>query len=432
MSHPLIARSFDVCEDAMKSAGLRPTQIDNVILVGGSTRIPLIQRMVADYFGREPLVTHDPDLVVARGAALQAAALTVETRRAALGKVALKKVAQRVPDRPPVATDFDEGLTSVAGRPIVPPPVARGAKPKKATLQGRAPIAAVAPPPVDRSSASTVDPLDDMPTGGSIRLDPDDLEQMATGTTSLEDMPTGLSGEFASVAADQVPTDAPGRSDSELDDLQTLTVSDFSFFEDQPTASADASNLIPDTGADAFGHLEPSAPSMAARAPGLPEPADDDALENLSTLAGDLPMPQQPSTPLLLDVTPLSLGVETVDGYCEHIIGRNSAIPAEQRKMFTTARDNQQAVQLRICQGEGRRLRDNQVLGEVVLEGLRPAARGKIELEVTFIIDADGMLQVRAKDLETSREQAISIRLIGEVAEDEIQQLQERQEAMLG
>jgi molecular chaperone DnaK len=68
MCQPLVARSFDVCEDAMKAAGLRPTQLDNVILVGGSTRIPLLQRMVAEYFGRKPLINIDPDLVVAQGA----------------------------------------------------------------------------------------------------------------------------------------------------------------------------------------------------------------------------------------------------------------------------------------------------------------------------------------------------------------------------
>lgn len=430
MSHPLIARSFDVCEDAMKAAGLRPTQVDNVILVGGSTRIPLIQRMVADYFGREPLVTHDPDLVVARGAALQAAALTADAPRAPLAKVSLKKVAKPATglDRPTFEGDFDEEVTSIAGRPFVPPPVAGGAK-RKATLQGQAPIP---PPPPSVATGARAkararlseDPLDHMPTGSSARLDLDALDQMPTGTSltfeeeAFEDMQTSTSAQFEAVARDQIPTDAPVRRDSEpLEELDTLTVSDFNFFEDQPTATADAADALPDI------RIETSKPS---------DDDDGDALENLSTLAGDLPMPQQPAMPLLLDVTPLSLGVETVDGYCEHIIGRNSAIPAEQRKMFTTARDNQDAVRLRICQGEARRLKENQVLGEVVLEGLRPAARGKIQLEVTFIIDADGMLRVKAKDLETGREQAISIKLIGEVAEEEIAQMQERHAALLG
>src|SRR5690606_15436274 len=87
---PYVARAFDVCEDAMRVAGIRPTQLDNVVLVGGSTRVPLVRSMVAEYFGREPLAHIHPDLVVARGAALQAAALTPDAKP--LAKVALKKI----------------------------------------------------------------------------------------------------------------------------------------------------------------------------------------------------------------------------------------------------------------------------------------------------------------------------------------------------
>ena len=143
-------------------------------------------------------------------------------------------------------------------------------------------------------------------------------------------------------------------------------------------------------------------------------------------------MPEGPQAPLLLDVTPLSLGVETVDGYCEHIIRRNSAIPAGQTKMFTTARDRQEVVIVRICQGEDRQISRNQLLGEVVLEGLRPAARGKVQIAVRFMIDADGTLQVRAQDVGTGQQQQIAIKLIGELPEDEIEQLTKRHEAKFG
>ena len=143
-------------------------------------------------------------------------------------------------------------------------------------------------------------------------------------------------------------------------------------------------------------------------------------------------MVEGPQPPLLLDVTPLSLGVETVDGYCEHIIRRNSAIPAGQTKMFTTARDRQEAVIVRICQGEDRQISGNQLLGEVVLDGLRPAARGKVQIAVRFMIDADGTLQVRAQDVGTGQQQQIAIKLIGELDDDEIEQLTKRHEAKLG
>jgi molecular chaperone DnaK len=96
LARPLIGRAFDVCNDAMRVANVAPTQLDNVILVGGSTRIPLVRAMVAEYFGREPLSSIDPDLVVAQGAALQASALAPQTSEGSgarkLAKVALKKV----------------------------------------------------------------------------------------------------------------------------------------------------------------------------------------------------------------------------------------------------------------------------------------------------------------------------------------------------
>ena len=154
--------------------------------------------------------------------------------------------------------------------------------------------------------------------------------------------------------------------------------------------------------------------------------------EDVDTVTGAVAVPQEPQAPLLLDVTPLSLGVETVDGYCEHIIRRNSAIPAGQTKMFTTARDRQEAVIVRICQGEDRQVSGNQLLGEVVLDGLRPAARGKVQIAVRFMIDADGTLQVRAQDVGTGQQQQIAIKLIGELAEDEIEQLTKRHQAKLG
>jgi molecular chaperone DnaK (HSP70) len=211
-------------------------------------------------------------------------------------------------------------------------------------------------------------------------------------------------------------------ADEELDEL-----------EDEP------SGLMVELGDDAFGK-ESEVPSDAV--PPAPPPLDlassaprelRAALdEDVATVTGAVVVPEGPQVPLLLDVTPLSLGVETVDGYCEHIIRRNSAIPAGQTKMFTTARDRQEAVIVRICQGEDRQISRNQLLGEVVLEGLRPAARGKVQIAVRFMIDADGTLQVRAQDVGTGQQQQIAIKLIGELPEDEIEQLTKRHEAKFG
>jgi molecular chaperone DnaK len=418
MCQPLVARSFDVCEDAMKAAGLRPTQLDNVILVGGSTRIPLLQRMVAEYFGRKPLADIDPDLVVAQGAALQALSLAEPARKAALGRVALKKVAQPTTGSKPQVTaemTFEDEITNVGERPpLPPPPVARAAR--KATLPGQAPP----PPPVELKGAPQA---------------PED-EIVDSPTRSREDP---LEHEMTRVAAPADPLDFQATRMADASGL-LMQIGDLPADDSEPPLDdEEPSGLLMELGDDAF--TSQSVPADGSPPPPPPlelrssAPAELRAAldENIDTVTAAVPAPEVPMrAPLLLDVTPLSLGVETVDGYCEHIIRRNSAIPAGQTKMFTTARDGQETVVVRICQGEDRQIRGNQLLGEVVLDGLRPATRGKVQIAVRFMIDADGTLQVRAQDVGTGQQQQIAIKLIGEMPEQEIEELRERHEAKLG
>ena len=112
---------------------------------------------------------------------------------------------------------------------------------------------------------------------------------------------------------------------------------------------------------------------------------------------------------LLLDVTPLSLGVETMGGVMTKIIERNTTIPARRTEVFSTADDNQTAVDIVVLQGERERAADNRVLGRFRLEGIRPAPRGEPQVEVTFEIDANGILHVSARDKDTGAEQKITI-----------------------
>jgi molecular chaperone DnaK len=112
---------------------------------------------------------------------------------------------------------------------------------------------------------------------------------------------------------------------------------------------------------------------------------------------------------LLLDVTPLSLGVETLGGVMSKIIERNTTIPARRSEVFSTAEDNQQAVDIVVLQGERERAADNRVLGRFRLENIRPAPRGVPQIEVTFDIDANGILNVSARDRDTGAEQRITI-----------------------
>jgi molecular chaperone DnaK len=112
---------------------------------------------------------------------------------------------------------------------------------------------------------------------------------------------------------------------------------------------------------------------------------------------------------LLLDVTPLSLGVETLGGVMTKVIDRNTTIPARRTETFSTAEDNQSSVDVVVLQGERERASDNRVLGRFRLEGIRPAPRGTPQVEVTTEIDANGILNVSARDKDTGAEQRITI-----------------------
>ena len=354
LTRPLLARTFDVCEEAMRMTSLRPTHIDQVILVGGSTRMPMVRAMVAEYFGRTPLANIDPDLVVAQGAAIQGAALAAQPEApttslgagagsTAIGRVALRKM-------PAAMAHSDVPKAGPAFQPQRP-----------ATLSGVAALGQSSEPLPRRSSL----PVPAQLAPHTLEIAPEDVEN---------------------------------------DDFQALRPS-------EPDALPRLE--LPDPDSDAELGLEP----LELDTPGAP----------LETLA----MPRG-QAPLLLDVTPQTLRIETVAGYTEVIIERNTAIPVEQSRVFTTSKDFQDAVRARVCQGESRKLSENQELGIVELHGITPSVRGKNRIEVTFMMDADGTLQVRARDLSNGSEQSIRIDLVGAVRNDEIERMQQRQQALVG
>ena len=132
---------------------------------------------------------------------------------------------------------------------------------------------------------------------------------------------------------------------------------------------------------------------------------------------------------LLLDVTPLSLGIETLGGVFTRIIERNTPIPTKKSQIFSTAEDNQNAVTIRVFQGEREMAKDNKLLGQFDLVGIPPAPRGVPQIEVTFDIDANGIVHVSAKDLATGKQQEIRIQASGGLSDEEIEKMVKEAEA---
>ena len=132
---------------------------------------------------------------------------------------------------------------------------------------------------------------------------------------------------------------------------------------------------------------------------------------------------------LLLDVTPLSLGIETLGGVFTRLIERNTTIPTRKSEIFSTASDNQPGVEIHVLQGERQFSRDNKTIGKFHLTDIPPAPRGVPQIEVTFDIDANGILNVSAKDLGTGKEQKITITASSGLAKDEVERMRKDAEA---
>ena len=274
LAMPLVERTFAVCEEALGIAQLPVSAFDKVILVGGSTRIPLVRRRVEQFFGISPLNRVNPEEVVAIGAAVQAVALTQ-------GKV----------------------------RRDIPP----------------------APIPGARSPSS------------------------------------------------------PSRASA-------------SILEDDVTVSTDMTALLAEREKREKGTGPPTGP--------------------------DLP-------PVLVDVTPRALVVETVGGWCDVVVPRNSKIPCERIRAFATSTDGQTVVRVRVAQGEQGMFRENTYLGEVELSGLRAAPRGHVTIQVRFEVDESGTLQVFATDLSTGREAHAMLQLVGIAGAESVARMRARRAALL-
>jgi molecular chaperone DnaK len=534
LAESLVNRTLEVCKSALEQAGLTAKDLDEVLLVGGSTRIPLVRRRISSFFGKMPQSRINPDEVVAIGAAIQAMALEtqgpsagVQVERPAPRSVTqgftqsarpgaapgrgrstllgvgepdpssyagsadprlrstrpLELVSEDLPPKAPPKTaegsvvfdlaDLEADLPSIpeeAGLPAIPNPSrapssvpALPARPNPLRSKAPRPDVPGLPLPANRSGGAA--PLPSVKPKSPYQTSNPELPALRDPSVGLPAPREGQVGLPARAApglpevrqaglpvpanVTGLPQKAPGhilpevRRDREveaslpvveeiLDDdefdivearksVRPEAIPDFSHDSQIFTMSGDGIRPAPDLEAPrpAYGRSASPVPPppLAPRSP-LPSADEGNALAPFSQVLPYVPGEDQVivgygKTPLLLDVTPLSLGVEVVGGFTDRLIERNSPIPCEKTATFSTSVDGQTQVRVRVCQGEERTFETNTVLGEVLLSGLPPAARGQTRIDISFLLDENGMLQVRAQNKATGAVANAVLRLVG-------------------
>jgi molecular chaperone DnaK len=380
---PLVERTISVAKQSIEIIGMHPKDFDRVILVGGSTRMPLAARLVEQLFGQAPHLKVNPDEVVALGAAIQAHALnrSKSTKRKSAHDQLANANANVHAVNVPRAPNMPAGMNAQPQAPGTPAFI---------QFSKAAAVITFSPPPPDHAPAPAPSPV----LKGAPKKPPLPPGARGAGTAAKPIDGTPIRRELSEPPpAGPMPARRSGAPPAQAPDLDFGGASPRISLE-PPGASLGA--IV--AGGDFF---------PAFQAEGAQPPLSQEAFSRGSAIE------TADNAPLLIDVTPMSLRIETVGGYSDVLINANSPVPCEKARTFLTASDNQTVVFIRVAQGESARFAENTRLGELELSGLKPAPRGTVKILVTFELDADGILNVRAKDQDTDRETKATMRLLG-------------------
>jgi molecular chaperone DnaK len=428
----IVDKTFPVCKEALGYAQLGFDGIDDIILVGGTTKIPHVRDQVSRFFAKTPRTDVGPEDAVALGAGLQATALE---------RILTRRKPSKRPEDEAAFIDFDtlsegtfDGATATQTQQVdkhIEEPTQTEPARKRPTGDA---VGTASPVSMTRGGYSeAMRPLEKsrdgerpVERGQTIdRLDARELIPPPPAATPI--------GRLARPGTNPATRTLPGTPATPPPVPQMKTE------RQVPIARPPAPPAVPVAPPQAPTlMLEPEielAPSSTAR--GIaPANASTLLVEPPSTTARGIAPPglpvkvRPPTAPIVLDVTPRGLGIGTVGGFCEGLILRNSRVPAEIRKVFTTSRDLQDTVRIVVVQGESRRIEANIVIGDLTLSDLPPRPRGETSIEVTFQLDASGILNVSARDAQTGREQRASLDVVAAMPQAEIEASRERLSAL--
>jgi molecular chaperone DnaK len=387
IANPLIDRTIETCRFSIETIGLDPAEIERILLVGGATRMPLVVRRVEEYFQKPTGTKVNPDEVVAQGAAVQAAALT--------------KVQTKAPEKSMRrgGTGGQPAISAGAFAMGIGDPIPDfGKKPAQAKVPEPARAPAAAPAPIGRV------PL----VRREVPREPPPAQPAAAAAPPSPESSSPISFDFDLDVPSSKPAAAPPppKPREERQVIRALRGANAPL--PRGDDEEDVPPVFPNKPPPRVERAELDFPVLPPPAAALPPP--DIVPEPLRPIA-DAPAPR--AAPLLIDVTPISLGVEVAGGFCDFLIRANTPVPCDRTRVFRTASDNQVAVRVRVIQGESERFSENTYLGDLELSGLRAAPRGEVAVGVTFEIDADGILNVRAKEEGTGRETVARMNLLG-------------------
>ncbi len=521
-ARPFIDHSFQVCADALKQAGIQAQAVEDVILVGGMTHMPLIQQRVAQFFGRAPRTDIDPGEAVATGAALRAEELRLaggrrkrrDTTRGPVVPPAPPMEARMPLDRPENGP-WESGATLPRTMPwdiakAPEPPLAQGPlaildsaangndggqgggqgggqrggqsereraggserdgalevsagfrQPQKGgreiiELSGGA-IGTWALPKNGRQSgagtgvdADTASPSPSSPGARAGAAGSGEIGQRGDQVSTRSLRPPGTGEREPGGPASGSSGSPSGSSASSSPSLSSLSGSAYRHLETSPSVPLSpasgptsgpslgktrrAESMLPSEGLfDEFGEFTHPG-SAPIRPPSNVTPTGHGAGGRAASQAAAVQLGPQTAADLankaaaaratastILDVFPHSLGIGTVSGYCRRLLRRNARLPAHIQEIFTTSKDNQDVVRIRVYQGESQRIHDNVVLGDLVLDKIEPRPRGKTRIAVLIHVDESGMLHVRARDEITGREQNAELQVAGLPSAKEIE-----------